>query len=160
MSQMKDPNQIIKKRKDGSLDVGTINNEPSLTQQQYKDECDINNIMRKYQKTGEFNHLTRKEGVYGDFSDIKDYQGMLDTVLYAQKAFETLPAQVRLKFRNNPGELIDFLQDDRNYNEAVKLGLVENKTTRSLEKNDDEPNNDDRPKKKNEKLPPPNPTDE
>lgn len=121
--------------RNGRLRVQTINLEPSLTQQQFAADCDINNIMRKYQTTGEFTHLTSKQGRYADFSDITDYREMLDTVKYADEAFASLPADVRLRFKNDPAHLLEFLQDSKNYDEGVKLGLLNPKTGEPL-KND------------------------
>lgn len=121
---MRDPAQIVSVRKNGTVRVSTKNSEKSLTQQQFKDECDINNIMRKYSDTGQFTHLTQKTGMYADFSNIQDYQTMLDTVRYADEAFNTLPAQIRARFRNNPGDLLEFLQDPKNEPEAIALGLA------------------------------------
>ena len=124
---MRDPNQIVSVRPNGDIDVGTVNGEPTLTQQQFKEECDINNIMARYQNTGEFTHLTRKQGVYGDFSEIKDYQTMLQTVLEADAAFASLPAKMRLRFQNDPAQLLEFIQDPKNTEEAISLGLMEPK---------------------------------
>lgn len=132
----------------GRTVVETINEEPSMTQQQYKDECDINNIMKKYTSTGQFTHVTSKKGIYGDFSEIKDYQGMLDTVMMAQDAFATLPAEVRSRFRNDPGYLLDFLQDEKNYDEALKLGLVNEKIAASNDEQKLKPNDDKAAKQK------------
>jgi len=129
---MNDENQITERRPNGTLRVRTLNTEPTKTQQQFADECDINNIMRKYSSTGEFTVLTKKGGVYGDFSEIQDFQGMLDTVRYAQEAFASLPATVRLRFQNDPGQLLAFVQDPKNYDEGVKLGLVEPKTENQM----------------------------
>jgi len=114
-------------RENGTLSASLINNEPSMTQQQFKDECDVNHIMKKYITTGEIHHLNRKQGVYADMSEIKDYQGMLHTVMEAQEAFQSLPADVREKFKNDPSKLIEFVQDPKNYDEGVKLGLYEKK---------------------------------
>jgi len=110
--------------KSGRIRVQTVNKEPSLTQQQFKDECDINNIVKRYNQTGEFLHLTSKQGRFADFSDITDYQTMLDTVARAQEAFASLPANVRTKFSNDPGRLLEFIQDKNNYAEGVELGLL------------------------------------
>lgn len=128
------PEQIKSTRENGTLDIGTLNTEPSLAQQQFKDECDINNIMKKYQTTGQFTHLTSATGVYADFSQITDYQEMLDTVRYAQEAFSALPAEMRLRFNNNPGELLTFLQDPNNRAEGESLGLI-NKQNLSINNN-------------------------
>lgn len=124
MSQMHDRNQKITIHKSGQVSVSTINEDPSLTQQQFKEECDINNIMKKYQQTGQFLHLTGKQGVYSDFSELTDYQSMLHKVFNAQEAFQSLPAQVRARFQNDPGQLINFIQDKNNYDEALSLGLL------------------------------------
>lgn len=108
--------------------VQTINAEPSMTQQQFKDEADINTIMRKYGADPvAFNALTRKGGVYADFSNLKDYQGMLQEVADAQDAFAALPAQIRARFGNDPGSLISFLGDPDNHAEGVELGLLQPK---------------------------------
>lgn len=125
MSQMIDKNQIIKKREDGSINVITLNTEKTLTQQQFRDECDINKIIKSYEQTGAFTHVTSKVGQYADFSNIKSYHEMVDQVLYAQEAFMTLPAPVRARFRNDPGELLQFIQDPSNRDEAATLGLIE-----------------------------------
>lgn len=115
-------------RKNNRLRVQTMNFEPSLANQSFKDECDINNIMRKHgHDPVAFNTLTRKGGVYGDFSEISDYQGMLQKVADAQDAFSSLPSALRERFRNSPGELIEFLQNPQNYDEGVKLGLLVSK---------------------------------
>lgn len=122
---MKDKNVISERRPNGTLRVATLNPDPSLTQQQFKEECDINTIMNKYIKTGEFRALTGKGGIYADFSEIKDLQSMLDTVRLAQDAFASLPAQVRQRFANDPAQLLEFIQDTNNRDEAIKLGLID-----------------------------------
>lgn len=108
--------------------VRTINTEPSMTQQQFKEECDINNIMKKYGSDPvAFQALTRKGGVFADVTSITDYQSMLHQVSDAQEAFASLPATLRVRFQNDPGQLLSFLQDPKNYDEGVKLGLLEPK---------------------------------
>lgn len=114
------------RRQNGTLDIQTINEEPSLAQQQFQEETDINNIMARYYKTGEF-AVPIKKGQYADLTQIKDYQAMLNTVIEAEEQFMALPAQIRSRFENDPSKLISFLQDDKNYDEGVKLGLVEKK---------------------------------
>lgn len=127
--------EITHDKKTGRVRVRTINTEPTMTQQQFKEECDINNIVKKHANSGQITHLNPKRGAFHDFSQLTDYQQMLDTVLSAQDAFQTLPADVRIKFRNDPAQLLQFLQDDKNYDEAIKLGLLDSeKTKQTLEK--------------------------
>lgn len=124
-TKMVDKNQEIEIRPNGSRRVRTINIEPTMTDPQWADECDVNHIMKKYQATGTINHVRETMGKYADLTSVGDYQEMLDQVLYAKEAFMELPAQVRYKFENDPGKLLGFLQDPKNYDEAQKLGLVE-----------------------------------
>nr|QJB20028.1 MAG: internal scaffolding protein [Microvirus sp.] len=109
----------------GRRRVQTINTEPTRTQQQFAEECDINYIMKKYETTGEFSTHFKQGGRYADFSNITDFQDMLHTVQYAQDAFMTLPAEIRSRFRNDPQQILTFLQDPKNYDEGVKLGLLQ-----------------------------------
>lgn len=123
----------------GRMRCDSVNTEPTMTQQQFADECDINNIMRRYQTTGEFTHVTGKSGSYADFSEIKDYHHMVETVRYAQEAFQVLPAAIRARFKNDPGSLLEFLQDKSNMAEAIQLGLVDAPASKSdsIQKNND-----------------------
>jgi phage internal scaffolding protein len=95
----------------------------TLAQQHFKDETDINNILRQFNITGLLpeNPLSPR---YGDFSGIGDYQSALNAVIAAESEFEALPAQIRARFNNNPEELINFLENADNKDEAIALGLI------------------------------------
>lgn len=95
------------------------------TQQHFKEETDINNIMAKFAKTGLVDHVNNIQGAYGDFSTVQDYQLHLDQVMAADAAFMALPSGIRRRFDNDPAHLLAFLQDPRNRDEAIALGLVE-----------------------------------
>lgn len=115
-----------------SDESGVACEEPSLAQQQFKDECDINNILHQFNVTGLFpeNPLSPR---YGDFTGIKDYQSALNAVIAAESEFDALPAQIRARFNNNPEELINFLENKENLDEAISLGLVDKKTEASVQ---------------------------
>lgn len=110
---------------------------PSRTQQHLKDECDVNSILEKYRKTGHISHIQRQQGAYGDFTNYQDLKTNLDTVKEAFQLFDTLPAQVRKRFKNDPSDLIDFVQDPQNRHEAETLGLVQKVVVNQAQKNDD-----------------------
>ena len=95
----------------------------TLAQQHYKDECDINNILRQFNVTGLLpqNSISPR---YGDFTGISDYHTALNRVIAAEDEFMALPAQIRSRFENDPAKLIDFLDNSENLDEAIKLGLV------------------------------------
>lgn len=99
--------------------------EKTMTKQSFKDECDINTIMAKYQTTGLIEHVQSVRGAYGDFTSVEDYQLSLNQVIEAQAAFDNLPAKIRDRFANDPARLMSFLQDEANLDEARALGLVE-----------------------------------
>lgn len=102
--------------------------DPGLTDQSQKDDCDINRIMARYRETGYLVdpvHPGTSEPLFGDFTDLPDYQAALDLINRADDAFMHLPAKVREKFGNNPQEIFDFLADEKNRDEAISLGLIE-----------------------------------
>lgn len=93
------------------------------TQQHFKDECDVNNIMKKYEKTGVLPQL-QGTGLYGDYSDPVDFQEALNTVNQATEQFENLPAKVRERFDNDPRKFLEFTGDARNREELGEMGLL------------------------------------
>lgn len=118
------PQKVITKRPDGSTRVVTVHSGKSLTDQQYKDECDVNNIIKKYLQTGSVTHVRNaKEGVYADLTNLPSYHEAMGVVAKANEAFAEIPAAIRNRFNHNPQKLIDFLADPKNKDEAIKLGL-------------------------------------
>lgn len=103
------------------------------TDQSFKAECDVNNIINRYMKTGEINHRARTAGIYGDFSNITDLKESMELVKYANEQFMEIPAEIRKKFGNDPTQLTEWLQDPKNLDDAIKHGLLERRP------NDDEP---------------------
>lgn len=115
--------QKITTRANGSIKIQSVNEKPSRTKKSLRDMVNVNTILRKYRQTGIITHVTSKDGTYGDFTEIKDFSGALNTVIKAKQQFELLPAEVRSRFGNDPQQLIKFLQDPKNNEESVKLGL-------------------------------------
>ena len=95
----------------------------TLAQQHFKDECDINNILRQFNITGLLPESPLSPR-YGDFTGIGDYHTALNRVIAAEDEFMALPALIRSRFDNDPAKLIDFLENQENKDEAIKLGLV------------------------------------
>lgn len=96
---------------------------PSKTHQSFKDECDINRIVARYQKTGLLPQVN-SQPQYGDFCTSDDYQTSMNKVLHAQNSFMSLPAKVRARFENDPAKFLDFVYDPENAQELVSLGLA------------------------------------
>lgn len=97
--------------------------DPGLTVQDGRDDADINVILRRFGITGQM-PTARTAPEYGDFTGVTDYQSALDAVMAADDAFMSLPAELRKRFDNDPAELLTFLNDDKNRDEARELGLL------------------------------------
>lgn len=94
------------------------------TKQSFKKECDINHMMRTYQKTGAMPPINKNLPKFGDFSQTRNFHAAVTQVREAETAFGALPSHIRRRFGNDPGELLDFLENVENYQEAADLGLV------------------------------------
>lgn len=95
----------------------------SLAQQQFKEESDINTIVERFRLSGELpTNLHMPQNM--DFETIFDFQSAMNMIRDAQESFAKLPAKVRYRFHNNPAELVDFVSDAENLQEAIKLGLA------------------------------------
>lgn len=97
--------------------------EPSLTQQQFKDDADINVLLERFKVTGMMPQGVRVPS-YGDFTGVSDYRTAMNAVLTAQQSFMELPANVRARFGNDPQQFLEFVADPSNLDEARKLGLA------------------------------------
>lgn len=101
---------------------------PSLTKQEFKAECDINNILRRYKKTMKMDFLSQYQGYldgrFGDVSFATDYQSSLAMIDEARGVFEAMPATLRARFNNDPMQLVIFLGNTANRQEAEQLGLI------------------------------------
>ncbi len=109
-----------------SDESGIACEDASLAQQQFKDECDINNILKQFNVTGQLPQAPLSPR-YGDFTGISDYKTALDRVIAADEEFMNLPADLRARFDNDAANLIEFLNNEENRAEAEKLGLTEPK---------------------------------
>lgn len=109
---------------------------PSKTKQSFKDELDINTIIKKAQIKGQFPEMLAKNPQFGDFSNAPDYQQALNIVILAERQFEALNSEVRDRFQNDPAQFLEFVHNPENKNEMVRLGLA---TERIVEPKPQEP---------------------
>lgn len=103
--------------------TGTACPEPTRAQQQFKDEVDINKIMKRFGVTGEL--PTKIRPVLPDeYDDVTDFASAMNVVRKASEAFMMLPSGVRARFQNNPQVFTEFFANEDNRAEAEKLGLI------------------------------------
>lgn len=100
---------------------------PSMTKQEFKDQCDINKIIKEFSITGQITHISAKaaQGAFIDLPADLDYQNSLNTIISAENAFMALPAKIRDRFGNDPAEFLTFVADPANANELIELGIRE-----------------------------------
>lgn len=108
-------------RNNGKKRVMTLNEEGPKTDQQFKNDCDINYIVKKFNPQI---HMAKSPGIYADTTEIPDLLTASNIVKDAETKFMQLPADARLKFNNNPIEMINFLKNPQNQEEAIQMGLM------------------------------------
>lgn len=109
----------------------------SRTQQQFKQESDINYIAEKFMRTGEMPQLVNMP-TSGDFQGIFDFQEAMNLINTAKHEFMALPAKIRSRFENDPAKLISFLEDTNNRDEAIAIGLIPKPTPKPVEEPKDQ----------------------
>lgn len=98
---------------------------PSKTRQEFADECDINNIMRRFGKTGVITHYSPRQPQYMDLGDgVPDMMEAMNTFIIAEQAFARLPATVRKEFDNDPSRFVNFALDKENLPKMRDWGLA------------------------------------
>lgn len=82
------------------VSVQEINQKPSLTRQEFKRECDVGIIMERFHRTGMLGDPRKAKRIHEfmDCTSIKDYESAKQTVIDAQKAFDSLPNSVKRAF--------------------------------------------------------------
>lgn len=106
-----------KASKEGALVCGE-----SMTHQSFKDECDINTILKRFGVTGQLPEARMPQ--YVEYDGVTDYRTALDIVREAGQQFMKLPGEIRARFGNDPQALLEFCADRGNLEEARKMGLV------------------------------------
>jgi len=95
----------------------------SLTQQQFKEESDINTIVDRFMKSGVLPTPTNMPQ-YVDYEGVFDFQSAMNAVRAADENFMRMDAKIRARFNNSPQEFLEFFANSENTEEAIRLGLA------------------------------------
>lgn len=95
-----------------------------VTKQSDLKDTDINAIFKRYERTGQLPDMIAKNGSYGDFSAVPDYQEAVNIVRHAEEQFSALDVTIRNRFENDPTKFLAFATDEKNYDELEKMGLL------------------------------------
>lgn len=102
---------------------------PSLTQQEFKESCDINNILAKFSVQAQAlgvdpsQLMPQDQGSYGDFSNLDDFQTAQNKIAFLNDQFSNLPSAVRRKFGDDLNTFIGALSDPNRIDELGDLGV-------------------------------------
>lgn len=99
---------------------------PSMTRQEFSEECDVNALMARYDKVGGvLPPPNNMEPLYLDLTALPtDYMSAMNAMIDAENAFMTLPAKVRAEFENNPAAFVNFALDKANLDQLRTWGLA------------------------------------
>lgn len=107
-----------------SIDTGLKCLDPTRTQQQFKEECDINYIVEQFGVTGRL-PITTVQPMTGDFVNVEgDFHAALMAIEAAHDNFMQLPAKVRERFGNKAQDFVDFCVNPANIEAVRDLGLA------------------------------------
>lgn len=98
--------------------------ETTRTQQHMAQQCNVNNIMKKYGERQILAHYSQYQGNYDDFTVLPSFHEAMQKMKDAEAMFMTIPAEIRELFQNDPGKFVEFATDPENLDEMRELGLA------------------------------------
>lgn len=115
--------------------------QPSLTQQQFKDECEIESLLKAH-NLGQVMGILNNHGqqpLYADITDIPDFHDAQNHVARAREYFEGLPSYVRSRFNNSLPEFLTSLNDPSARQALVEMGVLKKAADSAADKADVQP---------------------
>lgn len=110
-----DRKKLLKKRPVKVYDDGR-------TKQAFKDQCDINKILKKAQQVGSLSHLNKyPEQVYGEFDGEFDLLTAHERIGKANEIFDALPSEIRREFGGDALKFVKFAGDPANNDKLREL---------------------------------------
>lgn len=98
-----------------------LNTGDGLTQQEFKDETDINLILAKYGIHAIAG--SHPPDVYRDISQEYDYAEAFEAVEEAKELFAQLPADARRKLNDDPVKLMELSQTEEGIQKLLDMGF-------------------------------------
>lgn len=102
---------------------GIVFTEPSRTKQAFKDECDINAILRRAKATGVVDHVSQLQPVYADVSTFSDLADCYAKVEMAENSFMALPSELRAELGHDARNLVPYINNPANREKCISYGI-------------------------------------
>lgn len=93
-------------------------------QQQFKEQADINRIVKQFGVTGQVPVTTRQPITDADFVAVTDYHSAMNLIRQSEESFLALAPEVREKFENDPGRFVEFASNPENLDAMREMGLA------------------------------------
>lgn len=106
-----------------SLKSGLVCVRPTLTKQSFKDECDINVIVKRFGIGYDIPSSFRLPQ-FGDFTGLDSFEDAANAIAVANEQFDMLPAAIRSRFSNDPAAFVDFVTNADNLDDVIAMGLA------------------------------------
>lgn len=103
----------------------------SMTQQQFSEESDIHNIIRRYDTDGVIMAVRKGTAEYSDFSQVTDWYEALQLIDNAKENFLEIPSNIRKQFDNDPAKFYNFAKDPDNFDKLLDMGLATRRVSSS-----------------------------
>lgn len=116
-------NEKIRNKFSPKKSVPLIQKLPSRAQEHYQNDQNVNHIMAKYRKTGDASLLLKVKTEYGTFENFEGLSKHVSKLARAEEAFAALPQSIQKQFNWQPGEMLEFIDDPKNKEAAIKMGL-------------------------------------
>lgn len=148
----------ITTRENGSRRVSfDYSNCPSMCEQHTVKSTNINYLIEKFQPDELAAYIAAKnshraEVVGHDFSQEPNLQEAKNKVLEMRQAFEQLPKHIRDQFNNNHVQFLKFLDNEKNCDKLIELGLLTPEEIKTIKGEKKEPT--PTPEKKEPATPP------
>lgn len=106
--------------------VGMHFNKPTICEQRLGHDLDMNAIVNRYNQ-GVYSPtpIVASQPKFASVFKPNMYEDSLAYVREVQNEFNALPSDIRRKFDNDPNKMLNFVKDDKNIEEAYKLGLLD-----------------------------------
>lgn len=103
---------------------------PSLTSQEFKEECNINVLLKKYAVQAKLLGMPLSDVIpqpsaenFGDFTNVEEFLNSMNRVSQVKGMFDALPSDIRQACGNDPANFLRMCQDEKNFKAFADRGI-------------------------------------
>lgn len=96
----------------------------SKVQQQFRDQCATDAIIKKYNMMGVNPFISAAEPQYLDTTQVPSFVAAMDSQIRVKSYFDNLPSDVRLQFNNSPEQFSQIVLSGQHNDMLRDLGIL------------------------------------